>query len=164
MKKKFTKKYIQSVIRTEDRTQIYRLFTQVNGVWKGEKEMMKYAVITFVEEYAPSKRIYDKAREIIYPTPPAEKFPGQFRKYEEFADANVKHIAMKHLRYELSMPYDNYTKLPMVDGTNLYFASPIYGVDDYNIHFTTPIKGNERFCELLCKVGKRYLERSKAEG
>lgn len=163
MKKKFTKKYIHSVLRTEDRTKIFRLYTQVKGRWEGNNEMMKYAVVDFIKEYAPTQRISNKAYEIACPTPPAEDFPGQCRKSDEFYNQNGKHNAMNYLRYELSMPLDNYSKFPLMGHTHLYFASPVYGHRDYNKRCMMQIEGNERFCELICRVGERYFQRMKAE-
>lgn len=163
MKKKFTKKYIQSIIRTEDRTQIFRLYVQIYGNTV-EKRLLGYRVAHFIMEYAPTKRIARRSDAIALPNHYPKWYSDWYRKYEEFNRVNPKHIVMNYLRYQMSMPFDSHTKLPLMGHTHLYFASPYYGHRDYNKSQSITIAGNERFCELICRVGQRYYERIKAEG
>lgn len=164
MKKKFTKKYIQSVIRTEDRTKIYRLYVLMNGNENAkDKYMFRYSVALFIAEYAPTKKIARRSNKIAVPTYPSWKSDLYINR-NKFERENPKHIAMDYLRFQMSLPFDSHTKLPLMGKTHLYFASPYYGHKDYNKSQFLPIEGNERFCELICRVGQRFYESIKAEG
>ena len=153
--KKFTKKYIQSVLRTEDPTQIYRLVNQVKGT------VTKRVVYEFIDDFAPTQKIARLAYELTY---------GQNKHHTErqlrgrtainhllYREANIKHCVLEAFREEMSRGLDNYTKRPMIEGKHLWFCSPYYGYKDYNKHKMMPIKGNERFCELLVKLADKYF-------
>lgn len=53
------------------------------------------------------------------------------------------------VKYNLTRPRDNYTKLPIVGNTYIYNASPVFGHRDYNKARLIEIKGNERFINWL---------------
>lgn len=53
------------------------------------------------------------------------------------------------VKYNLTRPRDNYTKLPIIGNTYIYNASPIFGHRDYNKARLIEIKGNERFINWL---------------
>lgn len=155
--KKFTKKYIQSVLRTEDPTQIYRLVHQVKGV----KVVTQHIVFDFIYEFAPTQKIAHSAYELTY---------GQNKHYTErqlrgaasinylnYYEANIKHCVLEAFREEIKRGLDKYTKRPMIVGKHLWFCSPYYGYKDYNKHKMMPIKGNESFCDLLVKVADKYF-------
>lgn len=163
--KKFTKKYIQSIIRTEDRTQIYRLFVLIYGN-VAEKRLLGCHVARFIRTYAPTKRIARRSEDIAFPYPYPKWKSILYIYQKRFNRDNAKHVAMKYLRYQMSLPFDSHTKLPLMGKTHLYFASPYYGHRDCNKSQFLPIAGNERFCELICRVGERYYEsiKVKAEG
>lgn len=153
--KKFTKKYIQSVLRTEDPTQIYRLVHQVKGT------VTKRVVYEFIDDFAPTQKIACLAYELTY---------GQNKHQAErqlrgaaainhllYYEANIKHCVLEAFRYEIKQGLDNYTKRPMIEGEHLWFCSPYYGYNDYNKRKMMRVKGNERFCDLLVKVADKYF-------
>ena len=162
---KLTKKYIQSVMRTMDATQIYRVFCQYTGtksVGKRGSEYGRSDVCKFIKEFAPTLKIRSKAYNIAYGGIEKTKYQIMIaqciaRKSIEFHDANVRHFALSMFRYEINRPFDSYTKRPVMDETHLYFVSPSYGFDDYNRRRMMPIKGNERFCELLVRMGDKVF-------
>lgn len=164
-KKNLTKKYIQSVMRTMDATQIYHVFCQYMGtksVGKRGSEYGRSDVYDFIKEFAPTQKIRGKAYNIAFGG--IEKTNYQImiaqrtaRKNIEFYDANVRHFALSMFRNEINRPFDSYTKRPVMGETHLYFVSPTYGFDDYNKRRMMPIKGNERFCELLVRMGDKVF-------
>lgn len=155
--KTITKKQIVSVIRTQDPTQIYRLYHHVYGVKPIAVEVCK-----FIEQYAPTDKLYKAAYNIACRC--ARKFhpvvtQGEFDKYRSWEKANCRQITMQRLRDEIARGVDGYTKRPIMGDTNLYFASPVYGHHDYNKFIALPISGNERFCELICRLADKYIPR-----
>lgn len=160
-----TKKYIQSVMRTMDATKIYHVFCQYTGTKSVGKQGCKYGrrdVCDFIKEFAPNLKIRCKAYNIAFGG--IEKTNRQImiaqrtaRKYIEFYDANVRHFALSMFRDEINRPFGTYTKRPVMGETHLYFVSPTYGFDDYNKRRMMPIKGNERFCELLVRMGDKVF-------
>lgn len=55
----------------------------------------------------------------------------------------------KEVKYNLTRPRDNYTKLPIIGDIYIYNASPVFGHKDYNKARLIEIKGNERFINWL---------------
>lgn len=145
------KKQIQNILRTENRTEIFRLFHQIYG---GKVE--RKALYLFIQEFAPTLRVREAAYRLAY-----EKnvlvLPNESANYLSWRRANIRHIAMSAFRDEVKRGTDRYTKRPMIWHTHLYFCSPIYGHRDYNRWQVMLTKGNERFCELLCQLADKYL-------
>lgn len=161
---KLTKKYIQSVMRTMDATQIYRVFCQYMGTKSVGKRGCKYGrpdVYKFIKEFAPTLKIRSKAYNIayggIYRNDVYVHSTDAICKNIEFYDANVRHFALAMFRDEVNRPFDAYTKRPVMGETHLYFVSPTYGFDDYNKRIMMPIEGNERFCELIVRMGDKVF-------
>ena len=162
MEKKLTKKHIQSVMRTMDATQIYHVFCQYMGTKSVGKQGSEYGrsdVYQFIKEFAPTQKIRSKAYNLAFGGSKNDyriMIANQTtRKSIEFYDANVRHYALAMFRDEINRPFDTYTKRPVIGRTHLYFVSPTYGFDDYNKRMMMPIKGNERFCELLVRMGDK---------
>lgn len=156
--KNITKKHIASVLRTENPTEIFRLYHIIFG-GKVEKSM----VHKFIKEYAPTVRVYKSAYNIAYGCAHRYKpaTSEEVRRELAFREANIKHYVLNFFRSDLSRGLDGYTKRPMTGRTHLYFCSPVYGHSDYNKWRAMPIKGNERFCELLCRLADKYFPVSK---
>lgn len=155
--KSITKKQIVSVIRTQDPTQIYRLYHHVYGIKPVGVEVCK-----FIQQFAPTDKLYKAAYKIACQS--GRKFrpvvtQDEFNKYRSWKKANCRQITMQRLRDEIARGVDGYTKRPIMGCTNLYFASLIYGHDDYNKFIAMPISGNERFCELICRLADKYIPR-----
>lgn len=159
-----TKKYIQSVMRTMDATQIYHVFCQYMGtksVGKRGSEYGRSDVYQFIKEFAPTQKIRSKAYNIAFGGINRNDVyvhsTDAIRKNMAFYDANVRHFALSMFRNEINRPFGTYTKRPVMGKTHLYFVSPTYGFDDYNKRRMMPIKGNERFCELLVRMGDKVF-------
>ncbi len=152
--KRITKKYIDEVLRTMDCTAIYELYFQVNG----KKASDSWEVAKFIEVNAPTRGIYRAARDIVYKRPYDERM---LRAENEYKRANPYSVEMHRLRYYMAQGYGAYTKIPILGKTHLYWCSSNYCHSDYNKHSTLLIKGNERFCELICRVAQRWLDKQR---
>lgn len=152
--KTISKKNIEAVLRTMDSTQIFRLCHIIYG-----GKVDKSQVYHFVQEFAPSNRVADAAYAIAYIGKMADMALVDVEAINGFAFAhdNARHIVMQQFREELRRGFDNYTKRPVMGHTYLYWASPLYGHDDYNKSRALPIAGNERFCEVICRLADKYF-------
>ena len=156
--KRITKKHIVKVLRSMNTTEIFRLYHQLYGGKVTEKD-----VYTFIDEFITSDRTYRKIHTEVFNTLhhcksiDALQRLDQSRKSCDFSEKNAKHFAAQALREEISRGLDGYTKRPIMGFTHLYFASPFYGHRDYNKWRSVEIKGNERFCEIMCKLADKYF-------
>lgn len=146
-----SKKYIASVLRTMDSTQIYRL---VHIIYGGTPSRLQ--VCQFIHEYAPSQRVDRNAYRIAF-NQKHDILRSECSRRWQFNEANAKHIAIEELKDEIKHQGTPYSKVPMMGHTHLYFCSPEYGHRDYNKHRSIAIKGNERFCQLLISVAKKCI-------
>ncbi len=149
--KNITKKYIVKVLRSMDTTEIFRLYHKIYG---GKVE--KSGVYRFIQQFAPTNRVYDAAYRLAYPVKQREAWE-ETRKAIAFQKQNEKHIAIECLRENIARGLDGYTKRPIMGMTHLYFASPVYQHKDYNKWRSVEIKGNERFCEVICRLADKYF-------
>lgn len=151
--KTITRKSIEDVIRTEDSTQIFRLYHRIYG---GKVEKVK--VCNFIKEFAPLKSL---ARNAVFLSNLAQAdspfLRDQSRKSFAWRQDNMKQVIMRCFREELRRGIDSYTKRPVMGHTYLYWCSPLYGHADYNKSRALPIAGNERFCELICRLADKYI-------
>ena len=157
--KNITKKQIEEVLRTMNPTQIFRL---VHIIYGGKVEKQK--VCDFVRQFAPTQKVYNQSYYIAFDQNschnPNRKYIYTWdasRQSYEFKTQNIRQYVMHKLRNEIRKPRTAYTKRPMMGNTHLYFCSPVYGHSDYNKWQAMPIKGNERFCEVICKLADKYL-------
>lgn len=152
--KNISKKDIQSVLRTMDATKIFRL---VHIIYGGK--VTRSQVYDFIKDYAPNMKIWNKAWELSH----SQKHNEQRNDWNnpwnsiQFREQNAKHIAIQVLRDEIARGLDSYTKRPIMGHTHLYFASPVYQHSDYNKWRSLEIKGNERFCEVICRLADKYF-------
>lgn len=144
-------KHIQKILRTMDKTQIFRLYYQICGY------VDRSDLFHFILTYAPSNRVRNAAYGIAYKTYNLQHSEDESRKYLEFVEANKYQQAVKKFKEYAQDPKSPYTKRPMMGQTHLYFASPVYRFRDYNKWEVMPIKGNERFCETICKLADKYF-------
>lgn len=152
--KKITKKYIREVLRTMNKTVIYKLYFQVNG----KKASSWLDVAQFVEENAPTLAIYRAAYRIAQKSYVKPWDIALIQASNEYEKENPYSVELQRLRYQMAQGLDSYTKLPIMGKTHIYWCNPNYGHSDYNKRSTILIKGNERFCELLCSVAKKWYE------
>lgn len=152
--KTITKKEIHRILRTRNRTAIFKLFHRIYG-----GKVKKSDVYLFILDFAPSVGVVKDAFRIAYDKDAKPYYnPMSYIRYRE---KNLKNIAMSAFRDELKRGLDNYTKKPMICGDTLYFASPIYGAKDYNKWQMMPVQGNEHFCEILCRLADKYYQTQK---
>lgn len=148
-----SKKNIQSVLRTMDATRIFRL---VHIIYGGKVERKQ--VYDFIHEFAPTKKTCYAAYKIAYTGNRHQADPmAMVRASLRFKEQNAKHIAIDCLRENIARGLDSYTKRPIMGHTHLYFASPVYQHSDYNKWRSVEIKGNERFCETICRLADKYF-------
>lgn len=152
--KTIAKKQIVSVIRTQDPTQIYRLYYQIYGIKPIDVDVCK-----FIQQFAPTDKLHKAAYNIACRC--SRKFrtsaENDYNSYMEWKKSNNRQVVMQKLRKEIARGVDAYTKRPIMGKTNLYFASPVYGHADCNKSIAMPIGGNERFCELICRLADKYI-------
>lgn len=154
-----TKKNIQSILRTMDPTQIFRLYYIIFG-----GKVTRSQVYDFIKNYAPNMKIWNKAWELSHSQKHNEQRNDWNKPWKiiQFREQNAKHIAIQALRDEIARGFDSYTKRPIMGHTHLYFASPVYQHSDYNKWCAMPIKGNEKFCETICRLADKYFPIAKA--
>lgn len=68
--------------------------------------------------------------------------------------------ALRHMRYEIVRGFDEYTKVPTMGKTHLYWCSYFFGHKDYSKAIALPIEGNEAFDARLCRIAQRWLEKT----
>ena len=146
-----SKKRIQQVLRTLDRTAIFRLTKTIYG------DAERLHVYDLVKLYGPTQKIRSLARDIAYFNARRHDLVTSVKRHLEYQNDNKYHIAIAWFRYFVKKPNSPYAKRPIIGKTNLYFASPIYLHDDYNKWRCMPIAGNERFCETICKIADKYF-------
>ena len=144
-------KQIHKVLRTMNRTQIYRLYYMIYGY------VDRIGVYRFMDKFAPNKKVSCAAYDLIFHFDKYKYIRDQNRKSWEFIESNKYHIAMDAFRKYIKFPNSPYTKRPIMGCTHLYFASPVYRLRDYNKWEVMPIAGNERFCETICKLADKYF-------
>lgn len=154
-KKRITVKKIQSVLRSMDPTEIFRLYSQIYG-----SKVERMAVLKFIKKYAPSQKVSELAYYIAFVKNTNKPIPtDQAIKSFAWKKANEKHLAIEALKEHIEIWKTNaaYAKRPMMGNTHLWFCSPVYGFSDYNKWRAMPIEGNERFCETICKLADKYF-------
>lgn len=151
--KTISKKTIIAAIRRGEPTEIFRLCFLLNG------EVSQKSVCELIRRYAPSQRVKDTAYDIAYRS--AHIFQPlsstELLRESEYYEANKIHMIVNRLRYYMERKKNSYTKAPILIEGQLYWASPMYGSQDYNKSFICDYQGNEKLCDLLVKLGEKYL-------
>lgn len=148
MKKKITKKEIQSTLRSLDRTRIHRLCKLMEG------NCEKCTVMSFIEKYAPTKKVYRKAYDLSY-NRDCRRYPFLWDGYVGSSYKRIVDYMLENIK--LANEGSPYAKVPMMGYTNLYFCSPDYGHSDYNKWRAIGIAGNERFCETVMRYADKHI-------
>lgn len=151
--KNITKKEFQNVLRTMDSTKIYRLHKMLFG------NVNRFNIVKFIDEYAPTNKIARKSWDIAYNNKHSLERVDydviSFRMHGEYKGDALKK-AVDAVKEYIANPTSPYAKKPMMGFTHLYFCSPAYGHQDYNKWRSVEIKGNEKFCETICKLADKY--------
>lgn len=87
---------------------------------------------------------------------------GAYIGVQKPTNTEIRISAIHHLKNEIEKykhGYVNYVKVPTYGRTQLYFCSPIYGINDHNKYTCgLKIKGNEKFIEKLIEISKRAIK------
>ena len=161
---KFTKKAFRAALKANNQTEVWHLAAVKFGRTPTRKE-----VHDLIEEVANTIRDYRKAYAMAYDSKRMQRIQvtetmawynrGAYRQY---GDSHYRNIALKMLRELLAEDHGNYTKVPMLGHTRLYFCSPVYGHSDYNKVRTCAIEGNEDFCNKVIDLGERIFAKKSA--
>lgn len=155
---KFTKTAFRAALKANDQTKVW----QLTAVKLGRKPE-RLEVMNIVEELAKTNRDYMKAWAVAFRDNKGRRSAladsiflkrGGFRQYD---DSYYRSIALQMLRRLLTENPSNYTKVPMMGHTHLYFCSPSYGHADYNKVRTCNIEGNEEFVNKIVKIGEKFM-------
>lgn len=151
--KTISKKTIIAAIRRGEPTEIFRLCFLLNG------EVSQKSVCELIRKYAPSQKIKNTAYDIAYRSAHNMQpiSSNELLRDAEYYEANKIHMIVNRLRYYMNGIKDSYTKAPILIEGQLFWASPIYGSQDYNKSFICDYQGNEKLCNLLVKLGEKYL-------
>ena len=154
--KKFTKKDFRAAIKANNQTEVWHLAAIKMG-----RTPTRHEVYTMVKEISSSMRDERKAFYIAYNSSRKDALRkaideawirrGAYRQNDGRADA------LKMLRRILTENCGNYTKVPMLGHTRLYFCHPVYGHADYNKVRTCAIEGNEEFVNKIVKIGEKFM-------
>lgn len=161
---KFTKTAFRAALKANDQTEVWRLVSLKIG-----SKPTRTQVYTAVVELSTTSELTTmrRARKMAYGEGAKKRMAqnaciaswakrGGMRQYSQKTEA----LAM--LRRLLTENPSNYTKVPMMGHTHLYFCSPAYGHADYNKVCTCNIDGNENFCEKVCEIARRHLAKLEA--
>lgn len=158
---KFTKKAFRAALKANDQTEVWHLAAIKMG-----RTPTRHDLYTMVKEISNSQRDAGRAFSIAFGSSRKEAQRkaideawmrrGADRQNDGRADA------LDMLRRLLTENCGNYTKVPMLGHTHLYFCHPGYGHADYNKVRTCAIEGNENFCEKVCEIARRHLAKLEA--
>jgi len=156
---KFTKTAFRSALKANDQTEVWRLVSLKIG-----SKPTRTQVYNAVMELSTTSELTTmrRARKMAYGEGAKKRMAqnaciaswakrGGMRQYSQKTEA----LAM--LRRLLTEKNSNYTKVPMMGHTHLYFCHPGYGHADYNKVRTCTIEGNDAFCEKVCEIARRHL-------
>jgi hypothetical protein len=153
--KKLTKKYIQSVLRTMDSTQIFKLAKQYGIDIESRVDIMR-----FVEKFAPTQKIERDAFRLTLCTSHANQLKTihgrlnqPIRSAVEFAKRQVNDGSTQ----------TNYGKILIEGNTNIYWAHSGYGHSDYNKHIAFPnTERNRKAMDLINLMLNKSQQRATA--
>ena len=143
------KKALMDAIKKGDKKELFHIYAMAGR--KCNNSIQDIDVSIFCHQYL-SDRAHRKAWNILSTSSPEERRRHEWCKVYH----SEKHQIIAALKKFIADPTSNYAKKPMYGFTHLYFCSPVYGHRDYNKWQAIPIKGNERFCELIVKLGEKY--------
>lgn len=152
---KFTKTAFRAALKANDKTKVWQLVAI-----SLKRTPTKTEVCNYVEKFSSTLRDFRKAYNMAYGR--REKNTSTKMIYPKYTVSLERGAALAMLRRLLTEKPSNYTKVPVMGHTHLYFCSPSYGHADYNKVCTCNIEGNEAFCEKVCKIARRHLAKLEA--
>lgn len=156
---KFTKTAFRAALKANDQTEVWRLVSLEIGSKPTRTQVYNAVVeLSTTSELTTMRR----ARKMAYGEGAKKRMAqnaciASWAKRGGMRQYNQRTEALAMLRRLLTETPSNYTKVPMMGHTHLYFCSPSYGHADYNKVRTCAIEGNEAFCEKVCEIAKRHI-------
>lgn len=144
-----TREEIRAIMSNGTATDMCKCFVKCTGL-----KYYRYDAEEFFATFTRSKKQYTRMKTILYSA--ENKHSRCIYEYDQYFGRRWQ--CVEELKRNIREGLNDYTKVPVLGYTHLYFASPRYGHSDYNKWCALPIKGNERFCETLIKVAKKYFE------
>ena len=129
------KKEIQSVLRTLNRTAIFKAAKQ-----KGVDVSNRGAVQTFIKTFAPTVRVARKACDIAFLNDKAD--------YSRYTPNTIGSV-FAYAKRQKAEGYSPYSKMLIIGNKNIYWASPSYGHADYNKSIALPNTERNRRAAVL---------------
>lgn len=161
---KFTKKAFRAALKANDQSKVWHLTAVKFGRTPTRNE-----VYDLIKEVASTIRDERKAYSMSYNSQRKQRNEeaqimawSKRGAYGQYGDSHYRTEALIMLRRLLTEDHGNYTKVPMLGHTRLYFCHPGYGHADYNKVRTCAIEGNEKFCEKVCEIARRHLAKLEA--
>ena len=130
-----TRKEIQSVLRTLNRTAIFKAAKQ-----RGVNVQNKRNVVQFIQDYAPSLRVKRKAWDIAYLNDKPD--------YSS-STPNTIESEFNYAKLQKAEGRSPYSKMLIIGNKNIYWASPSYGHADYNKSIALPNTERNRRAAVL---------------
>lgn len=162
--KKFTKKDFRAALKANDQTEVWHLAAIKIG-----RKPTRNEVYDLIKEVADTIRDVRKAYALAFNSQRQQRIHDAetlawYRRgaYGQYGNSHYRTEAIVMLRRLLTEEHGNYTKVPMMGHTRLYFCHPGYGHADYNKVRTCAIEGNETFCDKICELAKRHLAKMDA--
>lgn len=159
---KFTKKAFRAALKANDQKKVWHLTAVKFLRTPTQKE-----VYDLIKEVASTIRDERKAYAMAYQSQRKQRFEvaatmAWYKRgaYGQYGDFHYRHEALIMLRRLLTEYHGNYTKVPMLGHTHLYFCSPSYGHADYNKVCTCKIEGNEEFVKKIVNIGERFMSKN----
>ena len=156
---KFTKTAFRAALKANDQTEIWHLTAVKFGRTPTRNE-----VYDLIREGASTIRDERKAYSMSYNSQrkqhnEAAEIMAWYKRgaYGQYGDSHYRAEALIMLRRLLTEDHGNYTKVPMMGHTHLYFCSQSYGHADYNKVRTCSIEGNEEFVNKIVKIGEKFM-------
>jgi hypothetical protein len=156
----FTKKAFRSALKANDQTEIWHLTAVKLG-----RRPERLEVLHLVEELSTTNRDYKKAWSLAFRDNYCRRGAQQDAIFiqrggvRQYDDSHYRSAALAMLRNLLTEKNSNYTKVPMMGHTHLYFCSPSYGHADYNKVRTCAIEGNEDFVKKILDIADRKMKK-----
>lgn len=140
-----TKKHIQEILRTLDRTAIFKLAKA-----KGINVANRVEVMNFIKDYAPTQKVYRAAYNIAF----YKRCNYKSMLDNVYIPPTVVGNAVKYAKVQKNEGWSNYTKILIEGNNNIYWAHPLYKHKDYNKSVALENTPNNRM--LAAKINK-YL-------
>lgn len=139
---KLNKSHICKVLRTCDRTLIFRLYFKLYGF------IDRNAIYNFIVQYSPNKRVRSFAYTLAYDSPHSYIENCYKGIHGYYSPLPLSHV-INYVKSMLKRKFDNYSKIPVLGKTHLYFANPFFLHSDYNKVRLIEIKGNEKLIQII---------------